>query len=67
MLFDVLMYPEGLRLRDKLSHGEVDFQMFPESLAHHISALCMAFCIACLPSDSSLWKVITVSFAPLCI
>lgn len=33
LLFDLLVYPEGPRVRDKVSHGEANLQDIPESLA----------------------------------
>ncbi|XP_048735070.2 endoplasmic reticulum membrane-associated RNA degradation protein-like isoform X2 [Ostrea edulis] len=33
LLFDILVYPDGPRVRDKVSHGEAHMQNFPESLA----------------------------------
>lgn len=33
LLFDLMIYPEGPRVRDKVSHGEANLQDIPESLA----------------------------------
>ena len=42
---DVLVHPEGPRLRDHLSHGEVDVHHFPKHLANHILCIAVAFCL----------------------
>ncbi|KAJ8045945.1 Endoplasmic reticulum membrane-associated RNA degradation protein [Holothuria leucospilota] len=36
MLLDLLVYPDGPRLRDHLSHGELDFHSIPSSLVSFI-------------------------------
>ena len=41
-LLDLLNYPEGPRIRDKLSHGEVDIDNFPKNLAKEIIVACGA-------------------------
>ena len=41
-LLDLLNYPDGPRIRDKLSHGEVDIDNFPENLAKEIIVACGA-------------------------
>ncbi|XP_062622174.1 endoplasmic reticulum membrane-associated RNA degradation protein-like, partial [Saccostrea cucullata] len=50
LLFDLLVYPEGPRVRDKVSHGEVLLQDFPESLAE---AVLVAMVILILKSSKS--------------
>ncbi|XP_014672506.1 PREDICTED: endoplasmic reticulum membrane-associated RNA degradation protein-like isoform X2 [Priapulus caudatus] len=54
VLFDLLVHTDGPRIRDKLSHGEINFSSLPLVLFDHVSALCLAFCSACLPSDAPL-------------
>ncbi|XP_046551807.1 endoplasmic reticulum membrane-associated RNA degradation protein-like [Haliotis rubra] len=46
LLFDLLVYPDGPRLRDRLSHGEITLDTLPQALADavihltvHLSAL----------------------------
>ena len=41
-LLDLLIYPEGPRIRDKLSHGEVNIDNFPKNLAKEIIFVCGA-------------------------
>lgn len=43
LMMDVFFNSEGLRLRDRLSHGQVDLISFPKSVANHL--LSMTFCI----------------------
>ena len=45
LLLDVLVHPEGPRLRDHLSHGEVDIFRFPVYLANHLLCIVVAFCL----------------------
>ena len=45
MLFDLLVHPEGPRLRDRVSHGEVDIKHLPQPLATYTLGLCAALCI----------------------
>ena len=42
---DVLVHPEGPRLRDLLSHGEVDIHNFPKHVANHVLCIAVAFCL----------------------
>ena len=42
---DVLVHPEGPRLRDHLSHGEVDIHNFPKHIANHVLCIAVAFCL----------------------
>ncbi|XP_022333881.2 endoplasmic reticulum membrane-associated RNA degradation protein-like [Crassostrea virginica] len=46
LLFDLLVYPDGPRIRDRVGHGESNLQNFPESLS---SAIVLAFVLV-------LWK-----------
>ncbi|XP_068730495.1 endoplasmic reticulum membrane-associated RNA degradation protein-like isoform X2 [Montipora capricornis] len=43
MLLDVLVHPEGPRIRDHISHGEVDLSEISQELANHILCICIAF------------------------
>ena len=45
LLLDILVHPEGPRLRDHLSHGEVELFHFPEYLAKHLFCIAVAFCL----------------------
>lgn len=53
MLLDILVHPEGPRLRDHLSHGEVDLQEFPKYLANHVLGITIAFCLRFCAKDFS--------------
>lgn len=44
LLRDLLERPEGPRLRDRLSHGQADFEDIPQTLANHV--LCVAVVLA---------------------
>lgn len=44
ILLDILVHQQGPRLRDHLSHGEIDIQQFPKYLANHILCVSIAFC-----------------------
>ncbi|XP_048457332.1 endoplasmic reticulum membrane-associated RNA degradation protein [Rhincodon typus] len=39
ILWDLLNHQEGPRLRDHLSHGEIDLKLFPREMASHVVAL----------------------------
>ena len=52
-LLDVLTYPDGPRLRDHLSHGEVDTLHFPKYLGNHIFSIAIAFCLRFYPENIS--------------
>ena len=39
MLLDILVYPDGPRLRDRLSHGELSFHTIPSSLVSFVTAI----------------------------
>lgn len=43
MLLDVLVHSEGPRIRDHISHGEVDLSEISQDLANHILCICIAF------------------------
>jgi len=40
MLLDLLVYPLGPRVRDRISHGEVSFSSVPRSTAQHLISIC---------------------------
>lgn len=44
MLLDILLHQEGPRLRDHISHGEVNLCDFPKDFANHILFISVAFC-----------------------
>ncbi|XP_062602816.1 endoplasmic reticulum membrane-associated RNA degradation protein-like [Saccostrea cucullata] len=50
LLFDLLVYPEGPRVRDKVSHGEVLLQDFPESLAEAVLVAMVLLILKCSKS-----------------
>lgn len=52
MLLDVLVHSEGPRIRDRISHGEVDLQQISQQLANHILCICIAFVGSYLNSDA---------------
>ena len=43
MLLDVLVHPEGPRIRDHISHGEVNMGEISQESANHILCICIAF------------------------
>ena len=43
MLLDILVHPEGPRIRDHISHGEVDLCEISQESANHILCICIAF------------------------
>lgn len=43
LLFDLLNFPEGIRLRDRISHGEYDFNDIDERIANYV--LCTGICL----------------------
>ncbi|GAB1609753.1 hypothetical protein Ahia01_001261200 [Argonauta hians] len=52
-LHDIFVYPGGPRLRDRVSHGEVDLDQFPEELASTLLILGVNLLNKCLPKDVS--------------
>ncbi|XP_041353424.1 endoplasmic reticulum membrane-associated RNA degradation protein-like isoform X2 [Gigantopelta aegis] len=44
LLFDLLVYPDGPRVRDRLSHGEVNLYSVPASLVHPVVYLSLFLC-----------------------
>jgi hypothetical protein len=53
LLLDIFVHPESSRLRDHLSHGEVDIFDFPKYLANHVLCIAIAFCLRFCPEDTS--------------
>ncbi|XP_070577031.1 endoplasmic reticulum membrane-associated RNA degradation protein-like [Ptychodera flava] len=45
LLNDLLIYLEGPRIRDHISHGEVDILQLHQSVANHLLCVCIAFCL----------------------
>lgn len=45
LLLDILVHPEGPRLRDHLSHGEVEIFLLPKYLANHVFCVIVALCL----------------------
>ena len=43
LLLDVLVHQEGPRIRDHISHGEVNLQEISQESANHILCLCISF------------------------
>lgn len=60
MYLDIFSYLEGPRLRDKISHGEVNLETVTERLVHHILHLAALTCTIGLPSDTNENNYITV-------
>eukprot|EP00118_Oscarella_pearsei_P018513 m.189729 g.189729 ORF g.189729 m.189729 type:complete len:248 (+) comp39421_c0_seq6:972-1715(+) len=54
MLFDLLVHPDGLRLRDRLSHGDADIYSLPSELADYVLTLFTALAWQCQqPQDKT--------------
>ncbi|XP_072907717.1 endoplasmic reticulum membrane-associated RNA degradation protein-like isoform X2 [Hemitrygon akajei] len=47
ILWDLLNHQEGPRIRDHLSHGELDLNTFPEEMASHVVALAIVLLHRC--------------------
>ncbi|XP_060687253.1 endoplasmic reticulum membrane-associated RNA degradation protein-like isoform X1 [Hemiscyllium ocellatum] len=47
ILWDLLNHQEGPRLRDHLSHGEIDLKLFPREMASHLVALAVVLLHHC--------------------
>ncbi|XP_077493297.1 endoplasmic reticulum membrane-associated RNA degradation protein-like isoform X3 [Amblyomma americanum] len=60
MFLDIFSYLEGPRLRDKISHGEVNLETVTERLVHHIFHLAALTCSIELPGDANENSYITV-------
>ncbi len=45
LLFDLLVFPEGLRLRDCVSHGEYRLADINETVANHVICTGLCFCL----------------------
>ncbi|KAK2185764.1 hypothetical protein NP493_223g04017 [Ridgeia piscesae] len=53
VLLDLLTYPEGPRLRDVISHGEVDLETCPRFLVRHLLGVFSALCHLAVPPHST--------------
>ncbi|XP_078591362.1 endoplasmic reticulum membrane-associated RNA degradation protein-like [Branchiostoma floridae x Branchiostoma japonicum] len=53
VLLDLLVHPEGPRVRDHASHGELDLTTIPAVLANHVLCVCLAFCVRFGSTDIS--------------
>lgn len=52
LLLDCLVYPSGPRIRDRVSHGEVDVARMDRGIATHVISLCAALALRfLLPSN----------------
>ncbi|CAI9730441.1 Hypothetical predicted protein [Octopus vulgaris] len=58
-LHDLFVYPEGPRLRDRVSHGEVDLDNFSEVLAWTLLQLALNLAYKFLPNDANFQKLQT--------
>ncbi|XP_019627272.1 PREDICTED: endoplasmic reticulum membrane-associated RNA degradation protein-like [Branchiostoma belcheri] len=54
LLLDLLVHPEGPRVRDHASHGELDLATIPAGLANHVLCVSLAFCIKYASTDRSM-------------
>ena len=66
LLLDLLTYPEGPRLRDTISHGEVDLESCPCAVANHLLGVCYSFCVRTLPTNSGLRQVSSMKYIVHC-
>ena len=57
LIFDVLAYPDGPRLRDRVSHGESNIEDLPREVVDQVFFVCAVLCIRCIASDSPLHEV----------
>jgi hypothetical protein len=44
MLLDLLQYPEGPRLRDRLSHGEISMTSITAEISSYVVLVCLSLC-----------------------
>nr|XP_014349477.1 PREDICTED: endoplasmic reticulum membrane-associated RNA degradation protein [Latimeria chalumnae] len=58
ILWDFLNHPEGPRVRDHLSHGELDFKVFPREVANHIVAFSLVLLCQFLREEHAFLKVL---------
>lgn len=54
---DLFLYPEGPRLRDRVSHGEADLATVGASLVTYLFSTVAATCMASLPKDHLFFEV----------
>ncbi|XP_078413558.1 endoplasmic reticulum membrane-associated RNA degradation protein-like isoform X1 [Cetorhinus maximus] len=52
ILWDLLNHQEGPRLRDHLSHGELDLKAFPREIASHVVALAVVLLHHCYRGEN---------------
>lgn len=57
MLFDLLVYPEGPRLRDRLSHGEISFENISKNMANCVLCVCVVCALKYGQSQRTLQSV----------
>lgn len=55
---DLLMYPEGPRIRDRLSHGEAHLDEISDDAASVIWSIVLSINALFMPDDSPAFKVI---------
>lgn len=58
ILWDLLNHQEGPRIRDHLSHGELDLKLFPKKMASHIVALAIVLLHRCYKNGNEIAMVI---------
>lgn len=51
-LWDLLSYQEGPRIRDRLSHGEINIREFPKAAASQLLAFCLVLLLRCTEEDT---------------
>ncbi|XP_038671775.1 endoplasmic reticulum membrane-associated RNA degradation protein-like [Scyliorhinus canicula] len=56
ILWDLLNHQEGPRLRDHLSHGELELKAFPREMASHVVALAVVLLHHCCSGDNGVVK-----------
>ncbi|XP_064621815.1 endoplasmic reticulum membrane-associated RNA degradation protein-like isoform X2 [Lineus longissimus] len=54
MLYDILMYPEGPRIRDRVSHGEVDLASISRDVARYVIQITVILSIQKIQDNSLL-------------
>lgn len=54
ILWDLLNHQEGPRIRDHLSHGELDLKLFPKKMASHIVALAIVLLHRCYKNGNEI-------------
>ena len=54
---DMLSHIEGLRIRDRVSHGEVSIPEFPKDVANHVMCACFILRSLFIPKGSAMLEV----------